>query len=357
MNTNTHPPNATFFQYIDVAAGGQPPYAFSTRQWDDLERSAVRSSESMSDMFDQKNAQRQKFTKRPTPPPAYPLPEPLPIVAPKPMHPNAISPPLLTLQWELTGNEFYTPPPSYNQFSPHGWAKETGYLAIASEKNHIIEVRKRAPQPPIGTGRPRPSNIRRRLATTATSRSTSRSRWVSNERAMALLAILNGRHGPVAVHKPSNQWALDEQRSPYSSYDGPNTNSVSVSSLHAYNQSGHHQSFPIPAFEPQVPKPKPISAPRFVPPQSHGVQALRPADQMRAGRDSWKSGTNEKHNEVMRSMHPVNNLPDDLSRDRPIIVHDTPQPVQHRKRSRPLPRPPIQAEISPFIMGFSALRV
>ncbi|CAL1702453.1 unnamed protein product [Somion occarium] len=357
MNTYTHYPNATFFQYMDVPTGGQRPYAFTTRQLDDLERGVALSSESMSDMLDQKNGQRQRVAKYPTPPPVYLTPEPLPIAAPKPMHPNAISPPLLTLQWKLTGDEFSTPPPSYNQWSPHGLVKETGSLAIASEKNQIIDVGKRAPQPPIGTGRPRPSNIRRKLAFTATSPSTSHSRWVSNERAMALLAILNGHNSPAAVYKPSNQWALDEGRSPYSSYDGPNVNSVSVSSLHAYNQDGHHQSFPIPAFELQAPKHKPISALRVVPPQSHGVQALRPADRMRVGRDSWKSGANEKHNEIMGSMDIINDLSDGLSRDRPIVIYDTPRPVQQAKRARPLPRPPIQAEISPFIMAFSSLRV
>ncbi|CAL1702447.1 unnamed protein product [Somion occarium] len=353
MNTYTHPPNATFFQYMDVPTGGQRPYAFTTRQWDDLERGVVLASEPMSDMFDQKNAQRQKFTKRATP--ACLVPEPLPIAAPKPMHPNAISPPLLTLQWKLTGDEFSTPPPSYNQLSPHGLAKETGSLAIASEKNQIIDVGKRAPQPPIGTGRPRPSNIRRRLASTAVSRSTSHSRWTANERAMALLAILNGHNSPVAAHKPSNQWVLDAGRSPYSSYDGPNANSVS--SLHAYDKHIRQQSFPISAYEPQNPIYGPISAPRGVPSQSQRVHISRSAGRRRVGQDLWKSCTGEEHNEAMGIMGTVNNLSDGLSRDRPIIVHNTPRPVQYMKKSRPLPRPPIQAGITPLIVGFSGLRV
>ncbi|CAL1715532.1 unnamed protein product [Somion occarium] len=346
MNINTHPPNATFFQYIDVAAGGQPPYAFTTRQWDDLERGVVLSSESMFDMLDQKKTQRQRVAKYPTPPPAYLVPEPLPIAAPKPMHPNAISPPLLTLQWELTGNEFSTPPPLYNQSSPHEPVNMTG--AIVSDEDHIIDVRKRAPQPPIGTGRPRPSDTRRRLANTATSHSTYHSRWVSNERAMALLAILNGHHGPTAINRPANQWALDERQSSYSSYDGPKA--TSVSSSHAYDRTSHPQPFPISAFGPQTQIIEPMLTLRGVPSQSHGVQASVSADRMRVGQ-KWKSCADEKYNKSMGSMRTVNNLSDGLSRDRPIIVYDTPQPIQRTKRSRPHPRPPIQSEVSPLVMG------
>ncbi|CAL1708021.1 unnamed protein product [Somion occarium] len=355
MNTHTHPPNATFFQYLDVAAGGQPRYAFTTRQLDDLERGVVRSSESMSSMFDQKDIQRQKVAKYPTPPPVYLVPEPVPIAAPKPMHPDAISPPLLTLQWKLTGNEFYTPPPSYNQLSPHEWAKETA--ATVPKKDRIVDVGKRAPQPPIGTGRPRPSNTQRRLALTATSHSTYHSQSVSNERAMALLAILNGHAGPAMVHKPSDQWALNERCSSYSSYDGPKA--TPVSSSHAYNTSSHQQTFPISASKPQTQILEPMSTLRGVPSQSHGVHVSRSADRMQVGRDSWKSCANEEHNGAMcmRSEGIVNDLSGALSRDRPIIIYDTHQPIQRTKRTRPLPRPPIQAEISPLVMSFLALRV